>query len=306
MGLNIYLIFAFGLLLNLGFCDTGILIPINIKDQPDPNILSLYRMEVEVLVDNQFASVKVLEIFENHTNREIEGQYLFAIPEKANISDFAVWDSGIRIPGVILEKRRARELYEEITRERIDPGLLEQASEEVINVFSTKIFPIPPYGTKRIELTYNQELDVSDSMSYFSFPLKPTRYQAQNASSFKVKFKIKNQCPIKDFIIHSKNINPTFITNTSHQIAGIFEAENFSLNEDFSFEYSLDVKDFFLNFLTYRKVDLSDEPIPLFTDIKKKDKDGYFQAQAIFNLKRDKSKIPYQGQYFCCLIHPYL
>ncbi|MEW6680071.1 MAG: VIT and VWA domain-containing protein, partial [bacterium] len=283
---KIILIFIFLFLVKSAFCDTGILIPINIKDEPDPNILSLYNMEVNISIDNQFASVQVLQIFENHTGRDIEGQYLFVIPEKSAISDFAVWDNGIRIPGVILERRRVRELYEEITRVRIDPGLLEQVSEEIINVFSTKVFPIPAYGTKRIELTYTQELDVTDCRSYFCFPLKPTKYQIQNASNFKITFSIKTQFPMKDFTIHSKDIKPTFTLNTPNQIKGNFAAKDFALKEDFSFEYLLDIQDFFLNFLTYRKVDLSDEPVPLFTDLKHRDEEGYFQAQAIFNIKK--------------------
>lgn len=36
----------------------------------------------------------------------------------------------MRIPGVILEKSRARAIYRELTTQRIDPGLLQQGEED--------------------------------------------------------------------------------------------------------------------------------------------------------------------------------
>ena len=51
-------------------------------------------------------------------------------PPPAAVGDFAVWDGLVRIPGVILEKQRARAIYRELTTQRIDPGLLQQGEEE--------------------------------------------------------------------------------------------------------------------------------------------------------------------------------
>ena len=68
-------------------------------------------MNVDVLIDNQHARVKVLQIFDNHTSQILEGKYLFALPSAASISDFAVWDADVRIPGVMMEKRRANKAY---------------------------------------------------------------------------------------------------------------------------------------------------------------------------------------------------
>ena len=36
-----------------------------------------------------------------------EGNYVFALPSRATVSDFAVWDGPVRIPAVILERKRA-------------------------------------------------------------------------------------------------------------------------------------------------------------------------------------------------------
>src|SRR5262245_53907429 len=88
---------------------SGALIPVSVKNEPDPSILSLQVMKVDVAIDNQHARVKVLQIFDNHANQVLEGKYLFALPPQSSIADFAVWDGDLRLPGVILEKRRRSE-----------------------------------------------------------------------------------------------------------------------------------------------------------------------------------------------------
>src|ERR1041384_7445228 len=68
---------------------SGVLIP-STSAKPDPNTLSLQVMNVDVLIDNQHARVKVMQIFDNHTAQILEGKYLFALPQTASIFDFAV------------------------------------------------------------------------------------------------------------------------------------------------------------------------------------------------------------------------
>ncbi len=105
---------------------SGALIPVSIKNEPDPSILLLQVMKIEVRIDNQHAHVKVLQIFDSHTNQILEGKYLFALPPQSSIADFAVWDGDLRLPGVILEKRRANQIYSQIKQQMTDPGLLQQ------------------------------------------------------------------------------------------------------------------------------------------------------------------------------------
>ncbi|MFC1474454.1 VIT and VWA domain-containing protein, partial [bacterium] len=265
--------------------EAGVLIPISKKNEPDPKILALDKMEVQIEIDNQHAHVKVLQIFENKTDSILEGKYVFQIPSKASISDFAIWDSGVRIPGVIMEKSRAKALYEEIKRQQIDPGLLHQSDDrEERNAFVCKVVPIPRYGTKRLELEYTQTLSMGSLRSFFSFPLKPDMYREQSAGNVKIILKMKSGFPVRDFKLHSSSMPLKYI-NTPNLVDAVFEAKNFTFTENFEFEYAADVEDVFMNFLAYRKTDLSDEPVPLFVkEIRRRDMDGYFFTSAIFNI----------------------
>src|SRR6202051_739540 len=142
--------------------DAGILIPRD-KAQPDSAILSLEEMDITVRIDNGDARVFVRQIFANHTATIEEGNYIFALPSQATVSDFAVWDGPTRIPAVVLERKRAEDIYTQLKQQAIDPGLLqmgERGSEESkrSSVFSSRIVPIPPRGTKRLEVEYNQSI----------------------------------------------------------------------------------------------------------------------------------------------------
>src|SRR5512145_1320194 len=152
--------------------DAGVLIPSSDTDKPDPAKLSLQDMQVSILVDNQHATVSVRQIFASHVGAVLEGQYLFAINPEALVSDFAVWDGPVRIPGVILERKRAEEIYNALRLQEIDPGLLQQAEQgeeggSRMSFFSARITPIPAYGTKRLELAYTERLPLERLQSYF-------------------------------------------------------------------------------------------------------------------------------------------
>ena len=74
--------------------DTGVLIPRD-KQQPEPAVLSLEEMEVDVVIDNGDARVFIRQIFANHTAKIEEGTYVFALPSGSTVSDFAVWDGPV-------------------------------------------------------------------------------------------------------------------------------------------------------------------------------------------------------------------
>ena len=66
---------------------SGVLIPSS-TEKPDPSVLSLDEMSVNVLIDNEYARVRVTQIFGNRTDRIQEGRYVFLIPTTASNSDF--------------------------------------------------------------------------------------------------------------------------------------------------------------------------------------------------------------------------
>jgi Ca-activated chloride channel family protein len=257
----------------------GVLIPSG-AERPDPSILSLDEMKVHITIDNQFARVQVIEIFSNRTDRVQEGRYIFLIPSTASISDFAVWDGDIRIAGVILEKRRAEEIYRDLALQHIDPGLLSQEQETA--AFTARVVPIPPHGTKRIELEYSEALPVENLETYFSFPFKPSQYGTQRVGHLEIRLQIASRFPMTDLNLMSKAYQLGFIENSPNYKSASFEASNIELTEDLSFSYGLAVPETSFGFLAYRAPERI-SPEELRDPRRATDRDGYFEASIILN-----------------------
>jgi Ca-activated chloride channel family protein len=228
----------------LVFADGGVLIPRD-KAQPDPKILSLEEMEVTVRIDNGDARIFVRQIFANHTSQIEEGNYVFALPSRATVSDFAVWDGPVRIPAVVLERKRAEEIYNQLKQQSIDPGLLqmgERGAGEAARsaIFSARIVPIPPYGTKRLEFEYHEAIPVESLKSYFSVPLRPDAYQAQVARHLSIHYELHSAHAITNFQAATKSFPMQIQQNSPHLVKGHFEGQNVNLTEDFVTTFELD------------------------------------------------------------------
>ena len=262
---------------------SGVLIPSS-TEKPDLSVLSLDEMSVHVLIDNQYARVRVTQIFGNHTNSIQEGRYVFLIPTTASISDFAVWDGDVRIPGVILEKRRAEEIYKDLALQSIDPGLLKQEREDTADTaFTVQVTPIPAYGTKRLELEYTEMLSVDNLESYFSFPFKPSEYGTQSVGHLQVRLQMTSRIPMTGLNVVSKTFTLSFIENTPQYKSATFEANNVQLNEDFAFSYGLDVRRTAFEFLAYRAPERITADELRDPRLAEREPDGYFEAAAVFN-----------------------
>jgi len=284
------------LLASKGGAQSGVLIPSSLKEEPDESILSLALMNVDVLVDNQHARVRVLQIFDSHSPQVLEGKYLFDLSPRASVSDFAVWDGDTRIPGVMMERRRAEGVYAAVKQQQVDPGILQQADEQGgQTAFAARVFPIPARGTKRVELEYTETLPVDGLTSRFHFPLKPSAGAAQRVGELNLHVRVLSDHPFTPPEFDARSYPMGVIRSGPNEFEAEYQARGVTLDEDFAFSYRLEVPESALSFIAYRApervsaYDLRD-PSQAATN-----PDGYFQANAIFAERRDAEQQPPLG-----------
>ncbi|WP_395805967.1 VIT domain-containing protein [Archangium minus] len=70
----------------------------------------------------------------------------------------------------VVEHKRAREVYEDVVRQNVDPALLEWAGA---STFSARVFPLPPKSLKRVVLAYEQTLLFDGQNLRYTWPLPP-------------------------------------------------------------------------------------------------------------------------------------
>ncbi|HWZ32173.1 MAG TPA: VIT and VWA domain-containing protein [Bryobacteraceae bacterium] len=254
------------------WADAGVLIPSTLK-QPDARVLSLDEMAIDVVIDNGHAKVNIRQIFGSHNSGPLEGNYVFTLPGRALISDFAVWDDVTRIPGVILERKRAEEIYNDIRMQALDPGLLQMGERDAdearrTSIFSARVVPIPAWGTKRVEIEYQERLPVEQAEAYFAIPLRPDVYRAQTAGRLTINLQVNSAHAMRDFQVVSKAFPMQIAERSAKSVKASFDARNVALTEDFAMKYTPDASKNTLEVLTYRD---GNDP-------------GFFEASALMAL----------------------
>ena len=118
--------------------------------------LALVALEANGVLEPPLAFTELHLTFENPREARIEGRFRIALPPGAALSRFAMKGvGGDWQEGEVVERRRARLVYEDYLHRRQDPALLEQ---EAGNEFSARIFPIPPRGRKELIVSYSHAL----------------------------------------------------------------------------------------------------------------------------------------------------
>ena len=222
---------------------TGLLIP---KDSSLPP-LAIESHRVNVTIDNQVATTRVEQVFVNHTNRDLEARYVFPLPKGAAIRDFSMMIGGKRVSGELVEKKRARQIYQQIVSRMRDPGLLEYIGNDL---FRVNVYPVPRNGRQKIELSYTQLLTQDAGLTSYVYPLRTGEKASQTLKDFSVGVQIESNVAIKS--IYSPSHEMEITKKGDYRAVAGFELNRARLDRDFELFYTVSDKDFGLNLLTYR------------------------------------------------------
>ncbi|HEY5946331.1 MAG TPA: VIT and VWA domain-containing protein, partial [Kofleriaceae bacterium] len=117
--------------------------------------LPLAKLALDVVVEDQVARVALDQTFHNPQPRVLEGVYKFAIPPDAALQRLAMYVDGKLTESAVVERMRARRIYEELVYRRIDPALLEYAGTGRLNL---RVYPLLANQDKRLMVAYTQSL----------------------------------------------------------------------------------------------------------------------------------------------------
>jgi Ca-activated chloride channel family protein len=199
--------------------------------------LEILSHDVDVTVNNGIAVTHTEQVFRNTEDRVVEALYVFPVPKGASVADFSMWINGREMTGEVLEKERAREIYESYKRTRVDPGLLEQVD---YRTFEMRIWPIAAGAEQRVKVTYYQELDVDHDTATYVYPLATTtvddRADTTVQGRFSFNFQGRAAVPVtglespshpNDFVINQPSANAV---TASMELAGGSLAEDVVLH----------------------------------------------------------------------------
>jgi hypothetical protein len=232
--------------------------------------LSIGEMKITVDVRDQIARTVVEQTFINHEYRHdhpVEGDFSFPLPADASISGFATWIGGRPVEADVVERERAREIYETMLREKKDPGLLEWAQG---NVFRARVYPI--HSSKRIRITYTQVLRKTGDKFGYHFPLRSELLRTTPLRNINIDLRIWSEQPLKGGRVVTY---PSRVSVTNRAARMQFTATDFVPERDFEAEIQLTPSERVMSLVTHQRGD-----------------DGYFLLQLDSPTGKDDAKRP--------------
>ena len=160
-----------------------------VADASQPVRLAAFKADAKVV--GHLARTTVEMTFHNPNARVLEGELQFPLQDGQQVTGFALDFAGQWRPAVPVDKAKGRQVFEEVTRVRVDPALLEATQG---NNFKLRLYPLPANGDRRVQLTIEERLPVaadhraeyrltipgSERLDSFEFHLAaPTRHAAQ-------------------------------------------------------------------------------------------------------------------------------
>ncbi|MBU1026511.1 MAG: VWA domain-containing protein, partial [Candidatus Margulisbacteria bacterium] len=234
-------------LMGITYADGLIVVDPPFRSRQPITALTVKYHRVKVEIDNGVATTSIDQVFKNDYDVDVEGTYIFPLPEEAAITDFAMYVDGKRISGKVLDKDKARQVYEDIVSRMKDPGLLEYVGR---NMFKARVYPIPANGEKRVQLVYKQTLKYDAGVYQYVYPLDTERFSPKPLEKVAISANIKSKTPIKSVYSPSHKVDASV---KRYEASAGYEDKNVKPDKNFVLYYSVSEKDVGLNLFSYKK-----------------------------------------------------
>ncbi|MFH1532753.1 MAG: VIT domain-containing protein [Pseudomonadota bacterium] len=162
----------------LGLLSLLLALPALAQDRPPPALLVetdevskpllLKRVEAEARIHGNVAETRLTLTFGNPLDRAVAGDLYVPLPEGATVSGYALDVAGVMVEGVVVEKDKARQVFEAEVRKGVDPGLVEWTKG---NTFKTRVFPIPAKGSRTVMIRWVSEILPMAGVTRYRLPL---------------------------------------------------------------------------------------------------------------------------------------
>ncbi len=199
------------------------------------------KIRVDVRIRNLLAITHVDEEFRNDEGIDLEGFYVFELPDNATVDGLWLWIDGKRTTFIVKRKEEAERVYDSLVQNGIgDPAILEMYGA---NRFQLKIHPIEAGQTRRIELQYFEALPMNkNGTARYYYPLNLAGYQSVEVERVQITIDMNMKYPLGKVTTNFDD-RPLMISRTAlseFHLALDFTHEYLRCAEDFGLEFHLD------------------------------------------------------------------
>lgn len=209
--------------------------------------LQVKSHKVDVDLGESLAETKIDQVFYNPNGFQMEGTYIFPIPPGAAFDRLKLTINGKEVAGEVLDRDKAREIYEGIVRKMRDPALVEYMDG---GMFRARIFPIPARGDTRVKLEYSQILPREGTLREYRYPLNTEKFSSAPLQSVSITCRIETKRDIGTIYSPTHAVDVT--RSGSKKATAGMEQKNVLPDRDFQLFFSTSGTDVGLDLLTHR------------------------------------------------------
>jgi Ca-activated chloride channel family protein len=209
--------------------------------------------EVTISIQDQAATTVAEQTFRNHTDRELDANYVFPVPKGASVRAFTMAVNGVRAEGRLVDGEEARRLCADCARRSQDPGLIDYLGNDLLTM---TVRPIPPGKDVNVTVKYSALATQDNGLVEYVYPLKTDGKATSTLEKFSLQARIKSQHAIQN--VYSPTHAVTLKRIGDREVSIAFEREQALLDRDFQLYYTLSDKDVGLTSMLHRPAPTED------------------------------------------------
>lgn len=166
--------------------------------------LQIKQHDVNVIIEDGYAITEVEQVFFNPHAEDLQAVYSFPVPEKAAVAEFTIWIDGKPVTAEVLEKQKARQVYEQEKAAGREAGLTEK---DAYKTFDISVSPVRAGKDIRVRFVYLQPAHMDTGIGRYVYPLEEGGVDEEKLSfwtattevleSFSFKLTLKSDYPVE-------------------------------------------------------------------------------------------------------------
>ena len=221
------------------------------KNQPDAGA-KIKSQAVDVTLNNGFARTEVDQVFANPRDADIEAIYTFPLPKQASLSEVSLWIDGKEVVGEVVERKQAREIYEQQVAKGHDTALAEKNN---FKTFDISVGRLRAGQDTRVRIVYSQPVEIDLNDGRYVYPLAEGNtdddripfwsVDDQVSAGFRFHLTLKSAFPVRELrapgFEQAARIARAGATNEAEEVytVDLDQAEGAALNRDIVVYYRL-------------------------------------------------------------------
>lgn len=204
-------------------------------------------LHIRSKIRNQLTTTKVEQVFVNPNSLEVNGMYIFPVPDDAVTSNLTLSINGESVQGELLSQRESHRIYMESARYGGNIAILEHLGTRA---FVAKVPRIPAYGERRVQLTYSQALSADGDLTKYTYPLSLAKSATGLIGNLHIEMEIESDNALRS--MHSPSHKLTINRKEQQHVHISYQDTDVDPDDDFVCYFSVSDDKFALTLLTHR------------------------------------------------------